>query len=70
MKNKEDIQDDVLYYVVCNEEEQYSVWLSDKPVPCGWVKVTGTLCRDDCLDYIKQHWLDMRPKSIRTSTTS
>ena len=30
---------DSLYFVVINDEEQYSIWPCDKPVPAGWRQV-------------------------------
>jgi MbtH protein len=53
------------YDVVVNEEEQYSIWPADKPIPDGWraVDVRGT--EESCLAYIEEHWTDMRPRSVR-----
>lgn len=34
-------QDDGIYEVVINDEEQYSIWAADKAVPVGWRKVAG-----------------------------
>lgn len=61
-------QDDdaaTLYQVVANDEEQYSIWLADRPLPDGWHRqgVTGT--KDECLDHIENVWTDMRPLSLR-----
>ena len=60
-----DDRDDGEYVVVRNHEEQYSVWLSHRPVPAGWSK-TG-FCGDkaSCLEHIEQVWTDMRPASLR-----
>lgn len=54
-----------LYQVVMNDEEQYSIWLTERPLPDGWQHqgVTGT--KDECLDYIEAVWTDMRPRSLR-----
>lgn len=53
------------YRVVHNDEEQYSIWLADRPVPAGWYApgVTGT--KNECLDHIAEVWTDMRPASLR-----
>lgn len=53
------------YDVVVNDEEQYSIWESGRPLPRGWrtVDVSGT--RDECLDYIERVWTDIRPLSLR-----
>ncbi|WP_437896088.1 MbtH family protein [Sorangium sp. So ce124] len=57
--------DDRIYKVVMNDEEQYSVWASDRENALGWRDAgkTGTL--DECLAYIKEVWTDMRPLSLR-----
>jgi MbtH protein len=57
--------DDRTYRVVLNDEEQYSIWLADRPVPAGW-RAEGTEgTRPECLDHIDRVWTDMRPKSLR-----
>jgi MbtH protein len=59
-------QDDAaLYRVVVNQEEQYSIWLDDAPVPMGWSYVGEAGTRTECLDHIEQVWTDMRPLSLR-----
>lgn len=51
--------------VLINEEEQYSLWPSYLPVPNGW-KETGTEgSREECLEFVKKVWTDMRPRSLR-----
>lgn len=57
--------DNRTYSVVVNEEEQYSIWLANRPLPPGWREVGRTGSRGECLDYIGQTWTDMRPKSLR-----
>jgi MbtH protein len=54
-----------LYFVVRNDEDQYSIWRSDKPLPLGWASVGAPAAREDCLDRIKLLWADMRPASLR-----
>jgi MbtH protein len=58
-------QDDFVYRVVVNHEEQYSIWPDFKEIPLGWKDcgVKGT--KDECLAYIKEVWTDMRPLSLR-----
>jgi len=60
------IEDDVhVYSVVVNHEEQYSIWLAGRTVPAGWREVGMTGSKADCLAYIKEVWVDMRPLSLR-----
>jgi MbtH protein len=55
----------VLYSVVMNGEEQYSIWPADRPIPAGWTTAGPTASKSACLDYIKEVWTDMRPLSLR-----
>lgn len=58
-------EDTTIYYVVVNHEEQYSIWPEYKEVPKGWRAVGKTGLKQECLDYIKDMWTDMRPLSLR-----
>jgi MbtH protein len=57
--------DEAVFLVVLNDEEQYSIWLADKPVPEGWHADGISGSKRECLDHIEQVWTDMRPKSLR-----
>jgi MbtH protein len=57
--------DNTIYYVVVNDEEQYSIWPDYRQIPAGWRSVGKTGPKQDCLDYIKEVWTDMRPLSLR-----
>lgn len=61
----EDDDDNRTYSVVVNDEEQYSIWLADQPLPAGWSAVGRTGSKRECLDHISEIWTDMRPKSVR-----
>lgn len=54
-----------LMNVVVNDEEQYSVWPADRPLPSGWRSTGFTGERADCLAHIDAVWTDMRPRSVR-----
>jgi MbtH protein len=56
--------DDKPYVVLVNDEGQYSLWPSFIEVPAGWESVHGPTARNECLGYINEHWIDMRPKSL------
>jgi MbtH protein len=61
-----DIQpEDEPFYIVCNDEEQYSVWWADREIPAGWHPVGDPASRQACLDRIDELWTDMRPASLR-----
>jgi uncharacterized protein YbdZ (MbtH family) len=56
------------FYVLINDEDQHSLWPTFKQVPGGWTVVLGAdgqSSRQECLDYVEEHWTDMRPKSLR-----
>ncbi|PAY00813.1 MbtH family protein [Pseudoalteromonas sp. HM-SA03] len=58
------------FKVLINHEEQYSLWPSYKSIPGGWHEVGCEGDKQTCLDYINQHWTDMRPLSLRQALTS
>jgi uncharacterized protein YbdZ (MbtH family) len=53
------------FRVVVNDEEQHSLWPVFADVPDGWRTAFGPAGRRDCLDYVEEHWTDMRPASLR-----
>jgi MbtH protein len=55
---------DGTFYALVNDEGQYSLWPDFAAVPPGWFIKHGADKRQACLDYIEQHWTDMRPKSL------
>ncbi|MEZ4864705.1 MAG: MbtH family NRPS accessory protein [Caldilineaceae bacterium] len=61
----EDQEDQTIYKVVVNHEEQYSIWPADREIPLGWNDVGQQGTKDECLTYIKDVWTDMRPLSLR-----
>jgi MbtH protein len=60
-----DTEDARQYRVVRNNEDQYSIWLADRPVPDGWHDEGFTGAKRTCLDHIEAVWVDMRPRSVR-----
>lgn len=58
------------YKVVLNDEEQYSVWAADRPVPAGWHEEGFAGTREECLAHIDKVWTDMRPRSLRIAMES
>jgi MbtH protein len=65
-----DTTDELIYLVVINDEEQYSIWREDREVPAGWRAEGKRGGREECLAHIGQVWTDMRPLSVRRSITS
>ncbi len=52
------------YHVLINDEGQHSLWPTFIKVPDGWTIAHSSDRRDACLEFIKQNWTDMRPKSL------
>ncbi len=55
---------DARYRVLVNDEAQYSLWPVSIPCPDGWTVVHEDDSRAACIDYIEEHWTDMRPASL------
>jgi MbtH protein len=55
-----------LYKVVVNQEEQYSIWPADRENIRGWRDAGKSGSRDECLAFIREVWVDIRPLSLRT----
>lgn len=55
------------FLVLVNDENQHSLWPAFVDVPAGWRQVHGEASRQSCLDYVEQHWTDMRPASLVNS---
>lgn len=54
-----------VFRVVVNQEEQYSIWPAWRPVPDGWRDTGFSAPRKECLAHIESVWSDMRPLSLR-----
>jgi MbtH protein len=61
----EDEEDNTIYEVVRNHEEQYSIWPQSRELPAGWVAVGTSGSKAECLAHIEEVWTDMRPLSLR-----
>jgi MbtH protein len=60
-------EDSIVYRVVVNHEEQYSIWPADRENALGWKDVGKSGSKEECLAFIKEVWTDMRPLSLRKS---
>jgi MbtH protein len=61
--------DAVVYEVVINDEDQYSIWVADKALPPGWRRQGTRASKEQCLAVINAVWTDMRPLSLRRART-
>ena len=58
-------EDNAIYKVVVNHEEQYSIWPADRENALGWNDAGQAGSKAECLAHIKEIWVDMRPLSLR-----
>jgi MbtH protein len=56
---------DTSYRVVMNHEKQYSIWPGHRPNPFGWNDAGKEGSKEECLAYIEQVWIDLRPLSLQ-----
>jgi MbtH protein len=54
-----------VWKVVVNLEDQYSVWPASKVIPSGWKDAGKEGSKEECLNYVKEIWIDMRPRSLK-----
>lgn len=57
--------ENTIYMVVMNHEEQYSIWPADREIAPGWKPAGFSGDKSSCLDHILNVWTDMRPLSLR-----
>lgn len=67
MTNPFDDQDGI-FLVLVNDEDQHSLWPEFADVPAGWAVVHGPAGRSECLEYVTEHWTDIRPRSLREAS--
>ncbi|BBY53130.1 MbtH family protein [Mycobacterium koreense] len=59
--------DTATFSVLVNDEGQHSLWPEFAAVPEGWRPVFGPDTRANCLGYVDEHWIDMRPAGLRAA---
>lgn len=57
--------ENTIFKVVVNYEEQYSIWPADRELPLGWQAEGFEGKKEECLAHIEEIWTDMRPLSLR-----
>ena len=62
---RDEQEDDRIYKVVVNHEDQYSIWPADRENALGWSDVGKQGTKQECLAYIEEVWTDLRPLSLR-----
>jgi MbtH protein len=57
--------DETIYKVVLNDEEQYSIWPAHRSNARGWRDAGKSGKKSECLAFIRETWTDIRPLSLR-----
>lgn len=52
------------YLALVNDEGQYSLWPASIDVPAGWEIAGEEAGRQECLEFIRTQWTDLRPRSL------
>jgi MbtH protein len=65
MSNNPFDDDNGTFYVLVNDEDQYSLWPADQEPPSGWHRAGKEGTREECSAYVDEVWTDMRPRSLR-----
>lgn len=55
----------IIFFILRNDEKQYSIWPAPLPVPAGWDMAQGPMSRQQCMNWLEEHWTDLRPQSLR-----
>jgi MbtH protein len=63
--DQDENEDQRVYKVVVNHEEQYSIWPAERDNALGWRDAGKSGAKAECLAWIKDVWTDMRPLSLR-----
>lgn len=67
MNNLQTQNDQTIFRVILNHEEQYSIWPERREIPAGWRYAGFSGNKTECLSHIKEVWKDMRPLSLRNA---
>jgi MbtH protein len=54
---------DASFNVLRSDSGQYCLWPQQAEPPTGWHLAYGPAEQNACLQYINQHWTDLRPRS-------
>jgi MbtH protein len=56
--------EDGVYLVLVNDENQHSLWPAAIDVPDGWRVAHDRDTRAGALAYVEENWTDLRPASL------
>lgn len=55
------------FLILVNARTQYSLWPEFASVPQGWRVVLGPENRGCCMEWLEQHWQDIRPEPLHAA---
>ncbi|WP_221797922.1 MbtH family protein [Oceanobacter mangrovi] len=58
------------FTVLRNHQQQYSLWPQFAAQPAGWSLCFGPASQQQCIEWVEQHWQDIRPMASPAVTTS
>lgn len=61
--------DSLQFVVVANDEGQHALWPEPFAVGAGWEVRHGPTSRSACLDYLRNTWTDLRPRSLTAGSS-
>lgn len=56
-----------MYQVIVNAEEQYALHPAELEPPDGWTADGYTGTAEACVEYVDEHWTDLRPLRLRAA---
>ncbi|MFE2746077.1 MbtH family protein [Streptomyces scopuliridis] len=59
---------DGVFHVLVNDEGQHSLWPSFSPAPAGWTAALSDVDRETAIEFVNEHWTDMRPRTLRETS--
>ena len=63
--NANEQEDNMVFKVIINHEEQYLIWPADREIAAGWKDAGYQGSKQECQAYIEEVWTDMRPRKLR-----
>jgi MbtH protein len=58
---------EVRFKALINHEERYFLWPAEFEFPKGWSETGACPPKEECSNYLKETWTDMRPRSLRVA---
>lgn len=58
------------FHILVNDEAQHSLWPAFADLPAGWRVRLSDVPHAAAVAYVKEHWTDMRPKSLIDAMTA